>query len=254
MRARLQNLQKTARVAGLAACAAWGANAALAQGVGDADGGFKLTTGLYQMSGGGLRSGPGLDVNLRNTSSFGNVWVGRFRAPVLGVNQTRAGWDNSLSTGPSLRIVPSLQTASGGFVGGSMYVETGDTWFAGAGLGRTNLRPYSNLNFDPNDAWTLSAGFRWSGSQSLSLQVIRDNRLNPDQQHIHLTYRTAMDGDERLTVDLLSKSGLVSGVPIQRLGLSVAYDWPRYFVRLAYDPKANFTPQDMWRLSTGVRF
>jgi hypothetical protein len=34
----------------------------------------------------------------------------------------------------------------------------------------------------------------------------------------------------------------------------VGYDWPTYFVRLAWDPKVNFTPQDMVRLSAGVRF
>ena len=214
---------------------------------------FKLTTGVYQLSGGGL-SGPSLDVNLRHTSSFGNLWIGRYRAPVLDVGQTRAGWDTSLDAGSALRIMPSVQVASGGFLGGSLSVEAGDSWFAGAGLGRTNLRNYANLNFDPNDAWMLSGGYRWGERKSLSLQIVRDNREHPDQQHVHLVYRTRLDGNQRLTLDLLRKTGLVDGVPIQRLGLSVAYDWPSYFVRLAYDPKVNFSPQDMWRLSTGLRF
>jgi PAS domain S-box-containing protein len=34
----------------------------------------------------------------------------------------------------------------------------------------------------------------------------------------------------------------------------VTYDWPRFFVRLAYDPKTNFTPVDARRLSIGTRF
>lgn len=34
---------------------------------------YKFTTGLYQLSGGGLPSGPGLDVNLRATAGFGNA-------------------------------------------------------------------------------------------------------------------------------------------------------------------------------------
>lgn len=214
---------------------------------------FKLTTGLYQLSGGDLPAGPGLDVNLRASSGFGDAWVGWFRSPVQALTQTRAGWDNTFKLGP-VRFVPSLQLASGGFLGGSAYLETGATWFAGAGVGRTNLRPYVNLNFDPNDSWTLAGGYRWGDNHSLALQVVRDNRLNPDQQHTHLVYRTPVNEDERLTLDLLSEKGLVAGVPIRRLGLSVAYDWPRYFVRIARDPLVNFTTQDMLRLSVGTRF
>ena len=231
--------------------AAWSGLAAAQES--DRSASFKLTTGVYQLSGGGMPSGLGLDINLRHTSGFGNVWAGWFRAPVLDVSQVRAGWDRSYSWGP-VRVMPSLQVAAGGFWGGSIAVETGSSWFAGVGLGRTNLRPYANLNFDPNDAWMLSGGYRWADNRSLSLQLVRDNRQNPDQQHLHLVYRTPIEGDQRLTVDLLSKSGLVAGQQIHRLGLSVGYDWPRYFVRVAWDPKVNFTPQDMLRLSAGLRF
>jgi hypothetical protein len=250
--------------AGLALCLAW---TLAAPGLARADNtpaeagseppsrAFKFTTGVYALSGGGVPSGPGLDLNLRHSSQVGNVWLGWFRSPTLDVKQTRAGWDRSYELGP-VRLMPSLQAASGGFWGGSVMVETRapDTWYAGVGLGRTNLRNYVNLNFDPNDAWMLSAGYRWSESRTLSLQVVRDNRQNPDQQHVHLVYRTGLEGDQRLTLDLLSKSGLVNGQSIHRLGLSVGYDWPACFVRVAYDPKANFTPQDMWRVSVGTRF
>ena len=214
---------------------------------------FKLTTGLYQQTGGGLPSGPGLDVNLRATAAFGNAWLGWFRSPAQEVTQSRAGWDNTFKLGP-VRFMPSLQMASGGFLGGSASLEAGDTWFAGVGLGRTNLRNYVNLNFDPNDAWMLSGGYRWGDNESLAIQVVRDNRLNPDQQHVHLVYRAPVANDQRLTLDLLSKKGLVAGAPIQRLGLSVGYDWPRFFVRMAWDPNVNFTVQDMLRLSLGTRF
>ncbi|MEO6015803.1 MAG: hypothetical protein ABIP46_00995, partial [Polaromonas sp.] len=162
-------------------------------------------------------------------------------------------WDNTFKLGP-VRFMPSLQIASGGFIGGSAALETGDTWFAGVGVGRTNLRNYVNLNFDPNDALMLSGGYRWADNDSLALQVVRDNRLNPDQQHVHLVYRTPVAGEDRLTLDLLAKQGLVAGVPIRRMGLSVGYDWPRYFVRVAWDPLVNFTTQDMLRLSVGTRF
>ena len=217
---------------------------------------YKLSTGVYQLSGGGLPSGPGLDVNLRASGGLigsGNAWIGLYRSPVQAVKQYRAGWDYTHKLGP-VRFTPSLQIASGGFVGGSAYLEAGSTWFAGAGLGRTNLRPYANLNFDPNDSYTLAGGYRWNERQTLTLQLVRDNRLNPDQQNVHLIYRAPVNGDNRLTLDLLSKKGLVAGVPIQRVGLSVGYDWPSLFVRVAYDPLVNFSTQDMLRLSVGTRF
>ena len=214
---------------------------------------YKLTAGHYQLSGGGLPAATGLDVNLRATGSFGNAWVGWYGSPSQDVKQVRAGWDSSYKLG-LVRLIPSLQIASGGFVGGSAALEVGDTWFAGVGVGRTNLRSYANLNFDPNDAWMLSGGYRWADNNSLALQVVRDNRLNPDQQNVHLVYRTPVNSNHRLTLDLLQKKGLVSGLPISRFGLSVGYDWPRYFVRVAWDPQVNFTAQDMLRLSVGTRF
>ena len=214
---------------------------------------YKFTSGLYNFTGGNLPTGQGLDLNLRASGGYGNVWVGWFRSPLLQVHQTRAGWDHTYTTG-SVRWMPSLQIASGGFVGGSLGFETGDTWFAGAGLGRTNLRNYVNLNFDPNDAVMLSGGYRWADKSTLTAQLIRDNRQNPDQQHIHLIYKTPIRQDDRLTLDLLSKQGLVDGVRSHRLGFSAGYDWPQYFVRLAWDPQTNFTAQDMLRLSLGVRF
>ena len=45
---------------------------------------------------------------------------------------------------------------SGGFWGGSLSAQIGSPkLYAIVGLGRTNLRTYYNLNFDPNDAITL---------------------------------------------------------------------------------------------------
>ena len=214
---------------------------------------FKLTIGLYPATGGDLPNNQGLDLNLRHSSAMGNVWLGLYRAPALALTQTRAGWDSSFSWGP-LRVMPSLQTASGGFWGGSLGVETGERWYVGAGLGRTNLRSYVNLNFDPNDAWMLSGGYRWGAERSLGLQVVRDNRQNPDQQHVHLVYRAALAQGRRMTLDLLYKSGPVEATTIHRAGLAATLDWPHHFVRLAYDPMVNFTPQTMWRLSTGTRF
>jgi hypothetical protein len=214
---------------------------------------LKFTTGVYALSGGALPSSHGLDVNLRQSSQLGNIWGAWYRSPEAQVSQPRMGWDNSFDM-PRWRVMPSVQIASGGFMGGSLSVETGETFFAGVGLGRTNLRPYVNLNFDPNDAWMASLGYRWSSMQSLSMQVVKDNRQNPDQQHLHALYRSPLPNGQRLTLDLLFKSGLVEERMVHRTGLSVTYDFPHYFTRIAYDPVINFTPQSMWRVSVGARY
>jgi hypothetical protein len=214
----------------------------------DASPDFKFTATGFKFS----ESGSGVDLNLRHSSDFGNAWIGYFRAPKLDANQWRGGWDHTF--GESFRVQPSVQIASGGFVGGSINLETGERWFIGAGLGRTNLRPYFNLNFDPNDAWSVAAGYRGENGQSYSASYIRDNRENPDQQHFHLTSRTPLAGKERLTLDLLYKRCLVEGKHINKVGGTFTYDWPRYFVRLAFDPNTNFTTDNVWRLSIGTRF
>ncbi|WP_233504422.1 hypothetical protein [Xylophilus ampelinus] len=215
---------------------------------------FKFTTGLYRTAGAGQPTGTGLDSNLRYQGGVGDLWVGALRAPVGDLSQLRGGWDRGFALGP-LRLLPSVQWASGGFVGGSVNVEVGIRWYAGAGLGRTNLRNYVNLNFDPNDAWMLSAGYRWSEGRYAGLQVVRDNREHPDQQHVHLVARLPTDAGHAVFVDLLDKRGsLDDGRYIHRYGASMTYSWPRIFVRLAYDPKVNFTPQNQWRLSVGTRF
>ncbi|MFE8647013.1 hypothetical protein ACFX58_18195 [Sphingomonas sp. NCPPB 2930] len=215
---------------------------------------FKFTTGLYRTAGAGQPAGTGLDLNLRYQGGVGDLWVGAFRAPVGDLSQLRGGWDRSFTLGP-VRLLPSVQWASGGFAGGSLNVETGTRWYAGAGLGRTNLRNYVNLNFDPNDAWMLSAGYRWSEARYAGLQVVRDNRAHPDQQHLHLVARLPTDAGHAVFVDLLDKRGsLDDGRTIHRYGASMTYSWPQVFVRLAYDPKVNFTPQNQWRVSVGTRF
>ena len=214
---------------------------------------FKLTTGIYQYSGADEQNGPAIDINLRYSSAAGNVWLGHYVSWAQELKQDRIGWDRSFPVGP-VRLMPSLQLATGAAWNGSVSVETGDDWFIGAGLGRTNLREAVNLNFDPNDSYSVSGGYRWQDSTSLSFLLVRDNRLHPDQQHLHLVYRTPLQGEHRLTIDLLLKSGLVEDEYIERAGLSLTYDWPRWFVRVSYDPKVNFTPQDLWRLAVGTRF
>jgi hypothetical protein len=213
---------------------------------------FKFTAGRYRLTGGGLPPATGIDLNLRSTSSLGNAWIGWYGQDRDGPHQWRAGWDRFFDVGP-LRVQPSVQVASGGFRGGSLYAEAGETWFAGAGFGRTNLQPYVNLNFDPNDMVMLAAGRKW-GDDKLTVLLVADNRENPDQRNLHFNWKTERAGHERLTLDLLAKRGLVDGELTRRLGWSVTYDWPRWFLRAAWDPKVNFSTQDMLRLSAGTRF
>ena len=209
---------------------------------------FKLTFGAYHYSDGS----DGIDANLRHSSDLGNAWLGYYHASDGSLSQWRTGWDRSF--GEALRVSPSIQLASGGFAGGSIQAEAGAPYFAGAGLGRTNLRPYVNLNFDPNDSYSLFAGRREESGSVIMALMVRDNRENPDQRHFHLVYRRPLADGERLTLDALYKVGRVEGETIRRWGATATYDWPRIFARLAWDPKTNFTPVDSWRFSVGTRF
>ena len=212
---------------------------------------FKLSLGRY----GGLDGGPGADVNLRYQGPPGTAWVGFYRDPGAG-QQVRAGWESAFTpvTGLALSVQPSLQIASGGFAGGSVTAEYGEPWFVLAGFGRTNLKPYFNLNFDPNDAWTVALGHRNEQGRTLYAMLIADNRTGTGQRHLHLTARLPMADRQRLSIDLLHKTGLGDSGPVRAWGTSLTWDWPGWFVRLAYDPKQNFSAFDVVRLSTGTRF
>ena len=214
---------------------------------------YKPSVGLYDFSSQGLPSKQAVDVNLRGSAEWGNAWVGVYRSPSDEFTQARLGWDNTYEKF-GLKIQPSLQTASGGFWGGSLGTDYGDTFFVGTGIGRTNLRNYFNLNFDPNDAWSVSAGYRWSPQNFVTLQVVRDNRLNPDQQHVHLVYRRPFADKQRLIVDLVYKSGTSEGEFIRRRGFMLGYDWGDVGLRIAYDPRVNFSRYDMTRLILSKRY
>ena len=208
----------------------------------------KLTLGIYHFS----ESGSASDINVRNSGDYGDIWLGYYQSSKRDEHQGRIGWDSTFDAG-AVRITPSAQFASAGYFNWSVGLETGERWFIGAGFGRTNLKPNWNLNFDPNDSWTVSGGWRGEG-ESFSLLWVRDDRENPDQRHLHAVYRKSLPDGQRITLDVLHKRGLVDGESIRKTGASLTYDWPRFFVRAAYDPKVNFTSEDMWRMSVGTRF
>jgi len=146
-----------------------------------------------------------------------------------------------------------FQLASRGFVGGSVNVQMGGPWYAVVGLGRTDARPYFNLNFDPNDAVTLGVGHQSDTSASYTVFVVADNRFHTQQRDWHANVKIPV-GNTHGTFDLLRKSGLSDVGYIKAWGFSANWDWPGWFARVAYDPYQNFSAQNAWRLAGGVRF
>lgn len=208
---------------------------------------WKLTLGDYQYSG-----YSGQDLNLRWQRGDTHAWLGAYTDRMFGT-QGRAGVDTSVDVGGSVQLQPSLQVATREFVGGSLSVQAGDRWFALAGIGRTNLKPYFNLNFDPNDALTFGAGHHTSDGSIYTLFVVADDRLHTRQRDWHFNVRIPVSG-MRATLDILRKSGSSDAGYIAAWGFSATWDWPACFLRLARDPYQNFSAQSAWRFAGGVRF
>jgi hypothetical protein len=208
---------------------------------------WKLTLGRYVYAG-----YSGSDFNLRWRRDDTSAWVGIYTDRVFGT-QARAGADTSVDVGKYLQVQPSVQLASQGFVGGSLTLQMGGAWYGIAGLGRTNTRPYFNLNFDPNDALTLGAGHAAESGAAYSVFVVADNRFHTQQRDWHANVRIPF-GSSHATLDLLRKSGLSDSGYITGWGFSANWDWPAWFARVAYDPHQNFSAQNAWRFATGVRF
>ena len=194
-----------------------------------------------------------LDLNLRGAIGAHTAWLGYYRNKE-GFSQARGGYEYREDFGLA-RTVLSLQLASGGFAGGSATAELGLETYAIAGWGRTNLRNYYNLNFDPNDAITLGVGTRAIAHTELSIYQIRDDRLGTGQRITHAVARYKATASERWTVDMTRKSGMTdTGAQVQGYGLSVTYDFGNYFARLTRDPYANFSDASQTRISLGLRF
>lgn len=100
--------------------------------------------------------------------------------------------------------------------GAGLSLQAGRNWFGQVQLAQD---PAGTLPFlATHDSVSIAGGYRWHNGQSLSLQLRRGRG------------------------------------PGERLGLALNYDWPRYFVRLSYDPGWTLAPQDSLRFSAGVRF
>jgi hypothetical protein len=216
----------------------------------DSDGpDFKFTLGRYRSSDGN----PAWDANLRGSLGAHTAWLGVYRDRA-GLQQWRSGYEFR-SDGESLRSVLSLQNASGGAWVGAATAELGGASYAIVGWGRTNLRNYINLNYDPNDAITLGLGTRAIANTELTLFHVRDDRTPSGQQVTHAVLRWRFGDAQRLTLDLSNKRGLTGdGVYVRGNSVTVGYDQGPVFVRLAHDPHAGFTMPTQNRISLGFRF
>lgn len=211
---------------------------------------YKLTTSLYR-SGDGCLAG---DVNLRAGIGPHVVWAGFYRSE-SGYEQGRTGYENTAEL-PFGKLVSSLQLATRGFAGAAATAELGGDHYLLLGLSRTNLRDYYNLTFDPNDSVLYGIGSHTLIPKTqMYLFTIKDDRLDTGQRVTHLVLRWQPNRTARWTLDVAQKSGQGEGEErVNATGVTLGYDFDRYFVRAAYDPKVNFTSQNMARASLGLRF
>jgi len=208
----------------------------------------KLTATTYDADG-----DHSVDVNVRYSLGNWTGWVGYYAAQD-DTKQGRIGVEYDLHR-PWLFLVPSVQFASHGFVGGTLYAEIGTQWYLIGGISRTDLRPYANLTFDPNDSWQLGAGRHFGKSDSIAVYTIWDNRLDTGQQITHAVLRKHFRKTERITVDVSYKSGHGDeNVYFRGDAEAIEYDWRRYFVKAARDQHANFGEPTMYRFGGGFRF
>jgi hypothetical protein len=196
-----------------------------------------------------------VDLNVRANLGPHAAWVGYYQR-ASEFSQLRLGYENTIDL-PFGHITPSLQYATRGFLGGSLTLEAGERYFGLLGIGRTNVRDYFNLNYDPNDTILIGVGTRALPKTTLSLFQIRDDRLGTGQHVIHLVARIKPDERTRWTFDVFHKEGRESAddeLVVRGTGATVTYDFDRYFARIASDPHVNFSREHMLRLALGVRF
>lgn len=241
----------TTRLALLSACLVLSTGPVYAQETPN-DWTYKLTPSVYATS----HQPTASDVNLRANLGPHAAWLGHYERAHAD-QQTRIGYEYT-ATFDWGQVVPSLQLATSGFAGGSLNFQAGHRLYAIAGLGRTNLRDYYNLNFDPNDAITLGLGGWLGKNHQLSVFTVQDDRLQTGQKVWHAVWRYYPHAENRLTLDWASKQGRTDGNPtsptLRGQALAVTWDHQKIFVRLARDQKVNFTPDDQTRLSLGWRF
>ncbi len=197
----------------------------------------------------------GVDLNLRATRDANVFWLGHYRRADE-FQQTRAGLERGFSFDWGKALL-SGQAATRGFLGFASQAEIGRSSVRLiTGFGRTNLKPYFNLNFDPNDAVTLGVVADLPHGMRASFYAVHDDRLGTGQTVVHALLRTSDDPAQRWTIDVSQRRGPLgdAGERVRRTGIGVTYDRAPYFGRIVFDPNANFSGHDMLRLGFGVRF
>jgi hypothetical protein len=195
------------------------------------------------------------DLNLRAGKNDQYLWLADYHESPSHFDQIRSGYERT-DRFQFVSLISSLQVASHGFFGGAINAEIGAPAYALIGYGRTNLKPYNNLNFDPNDSFTLGAGYHLNQDSNIALYEVQDNRVVAGQRTTHFIVSQRLPDEQKVVIDVFNKSGPhdTQGQSIRGLGASMTYDIHQYFMRLAYDPKVNFTQQDMTRISLGLHF
>ena len=217
---------------------------------------WKATLGSYRDS---TTHATATDVNLRGNTQDTKFWLGYYQDQD-NFTQSRAGVEQSTRLGAYGQLISSLQVASGGFVGGSLTWDGKQDGVDGfsplLGWGRTNVKTYYNLNFDPNDSVLWGASYSQSKLGQISLYQIFDDRLHTGQRVTHLVWRGVLPNTWGVTVDAFERTGASDvGEPrVKGNGLSLTVDVRDYFVRVVYDQNANFTDVNMTRLAVGFRF
>jgi len=196
-----------------------------------------------------------IDLNLRGTIENQTAWLAYYKEHDSGFDQTRTGYERK-DKSDWYKVTSSIQAATHGFMGVAVTAELGGTVHGIVGYGRTNLRPYDNINFDPNDAITYGVGWEVKEGEDIALYRVRDNRVTRGQQIDHLLVHFPVNDGDKASIDIFNKSGTrdIDGKPISATGAALTYEWPKYFLRAAYDPKVNFSQAYMTRLSFGIYF
>ncbi|SNS63055.1 hypothetical protein SAMN06265795_104207 [Noviherbaspirillum humi] len=210
---------------------------------------LKFTPSFYQSSDGNHA----FDANLRGNHGPHALWLGWYRDRE-DFRQLRGGYEytQDFSYG---RTVWSVQAASGGFLGGSANMQVGDPVYALLGFGRTNLRSYVNLNFDPNDAITVGLGARFRSGTEVLAYHLWDDRLGTNQRVTHAYMHQNLSATERFSIDFSVKHGTSSsGDYVRGRALTLTYAWGRTFIRYAHDEYANFGMATQNRFSIGLAY
>lgn len=228
----------------------FGAHALADDAAGEASWAYKLTPSYYVTT----HQKDATDINLRANNGPHAIWLGYYQRGSE-FDQWRTGYEYTAQYS-WLQLVPSLQLASRGFAGGSLNAQVGDPVYAMLGYGRTNAQDYYNLNFDPNDSFTVGLGARLLPRSNVAIFSVKDNRLHTGQTVTHLVWRYLPDDHQRWTVDLSSKHGRASPEDdvVRGGAISLTYDYHAVFLHLVRDRKVNFTADDQTRVSLGLRF